>query len=206
MNFDLKAQDWDNDPKKIERAAVFAQEIKAFVTNQPTNHALEVGCGTGLLSFMLQDVFTKITLTDTSDGMMQVLKDKINQQGITHFYPQLIDVFESKANLNNIDVVYTLMTLHHIQDLHKAFKSFNELLKINGFICIADLVTEDGSFHDQFPDFDGHNGFNREELSAIMTQNGFEEVFYKIGYVIEKPLPQGIKSYPVFLMIGKKTG
>lgn len=204
MNFDQKAQDWDNDPKKIERAAAFAQEIKTFMQPFPKRHALEVGCGTGLLSFMLQSEFDHITLTDTSEGMIQVLQEKIIQQGIRHFEPYLVDIMDTTQNFATMDVVYTMMALHHIHDLSKAFQTFNALLNPHGFVCIADLVTEDGSFHASLGDFDGHFGFDRADLQTLMRQNGFEEVFYKICYTIKKPIENGFKEYPLFLMIGKK--
>ena len=51
MNFDDEAKDWDNDPKKTERAIIFAKEIIDFINPDKTMNALEFGCGTGLLSF-----------------------------------------------------------------------------------------------------------------------------------------------------------
>ncbi len=46
------------------------------------------------------------------------------------------------------------MTLHHIQGVDEVCKNFDTLVKENGYLCIADLVREDGSFHSEYPDFD----------------------------------------------------
>ena len=80
-NFDSRAKTWDSDPKKVERAAQVAQAIRAALPLQPGMTALEVGCGTGLLSFALQSDFAHITLADTSEGMLDVLAAKIAESG-----------------------------------------------------------------------------------------------------------------------------
>ncbi len=166
--------------------------------------AFEFGCGTGLLSFSLKDVFGKITLADNSMGMIEVLEEKIRKEGIPNFTPLLIDVFHEDYKKNAYDVVYTLMTLHHVKDIGKILRIFHRMLKPGGYVCIGDLDKEDGTFHSNDPHFDGHKGFDRKELSALLTYNGFEVKHYTICHEIIKTDNSNIKKYPLFLMIGKK--
>ena len=203
MQFDTQAKDWDNDPMKTERVKVFAKEIIHFITPDKNWNALEFGSGTGLLSYQLKDVFKTITLVDNSEGMIDVLKEKIDKSGITNFKPMLLDLLDRELNIGTFNVIYTLMTLHHINDLNKILTIFNSILKTNGYLCIADLVKEDGSFHSQHPDFDGHNGFDKKELSKLLTKNGFKVEHYTICFEIKKELEN--KRYPLFLMICKKV-
>ena len=137
--------------------------------------------------------------------MITVLNEKIENSGIKNFNPLLLDVFDDNLNIGIFNVVYTLMTLHHIIDLNKILAIFNSLLKTDGYLCIADLVKENGSFHAQHPGFDGHNGFNKNELSVFLTHNGFNVEYYNICFEIEKELENDTKTYPLFLMICKKT-
>jgi 2-polyprenyl-3-methyl-5-hydroxy-6-metoxy-1,4-benzoquinol methylase len=132
MDFDNEAQDWDNDPMKIERAVVFAKEINEFIKPDKTLNALEFGCGTGLLSFQLKDFFKTITLADNSEGMIKVLGEKIVKEGIDNFKPLHIDSLESDLKIKKYDVIYTLMTLHHIADVNNIVKVFNSILKRGG--------------------------------------------------------------------------
>ncbi len=203
MHFDTEAKNWDNDPKKTERAVAFAKEITNYIKPIENWNALEFGCGTGLLSFQLKNDFNTITLTDTSEGMINVLKEKIEKSNITNFKPLQIDLLEYNINIGTFNVIYTLMTLHHITNLNKILNIFYSLIKIDGYLCIADLVKEDGSFHYEYPDFDGYNGFDKNELSEILFKNGFEVEYYNICFEIEKELEN--KTYPLFLMICKKT-
>ncbi|MDO9037280.1 MAG: methyltransferase domain-containing protein, partial [Lutibacter sp.] len=108
------------------------------------------------------------------------------------------------VNENDYDVIYTLMTLHHILDIDKVSKIFNAMLKTGGYLCIADLVQEDGSFHTNVPGFDGHNGFDREKLSAVLSNHGFKVAFNEIPFEIEKEFDKKVRKYPLFLMICKK--
>lgn len=204
-HFDTDALNWDNDIQKQERAKVFAVEINNFIKPANKLTALEFGCGTGLLSFQLKDVFKTITLADNSEGMINVLKDKIEKANIKNFIPLLIDLLKENNSNEKYDVVYSLMTLHHIVDLQSAFEQFNSFTSKNGYLCIADLVKEDGSFHENIDDFDGHNGFEKEELTDLFKKHCFEPVFYKICFEIEKEVDGSQRIYPLFLMIGRKN-
>lgn len=205
MSFDKDAKDWDKDPKKVERAKIFAKEINDFIKPNGVMKAMEFGCGTGLLSYELKEAFHSITLVDNSQGMIEVLQEKIENDGIKNFIPVYSDLLEEDLNQNGFDVIYTLMTLHHIVDLDKILQIFNSMLKSNGYFCIADLVKEDGSFHSDSSTFNGHNGFDKDELSAILLKNGFELKFYKICTESEREIDSKIKKYPLFLMIVRKT-
>ncbi|UMB61343.1 class I SAM-dependent methyltransferase [Lutibacter sp. A80] len=199
-HFDKKAENWDNNPEKIKRASVFAEEIIKFIKPSKKTKALEFGCGTGLLSFQLQNYFKEITLVDTSEGMLNVLKEKIKQLKITNFKPLKINILKNFNTVSKIDVIYTLMTMHHIKNIDKTIQVFNLILNKNGYLCIADLVEEDGTFHNSSPDFDGHNGFKKENLTATLLKNGFKTIHYSVCYEIKK----NNKTYPLFLLIAEK--
>lgn len=205
-HFDQQAKEWDNDPKKTERAIIIAKEMIDFIQPNKTMNAFEFGCGTGLLSYQLKDSFKTITLADTSEGMIKVLQEKIADENINNFKPLLVDLLEddSVINRSEFDVIYTLMTLHHILEIDKILMIFNAMLKTGGYLCIADLVQEDGSFHTNVPGFDGHNGFDREKLSAVLSNHGFKVVYNQIPLEIEKEFDNKVRKYPMFLMMCKK--
>lgn len=75
--FDSRARQWDANPLFVERAERVAKAIRARVPLDRSWHALDYGCGTGLLSFPLQDALGHITLQDSSAGMLEVLREKI---------------------------------------------------------------------------------------------------------------------------------
>ena len=201
-HFDNQAKSWDINPDKQQRAKTFAKEITTFIKPNNQLNALEFGCGTGLLSFALKDVFKTINLVDTSAGMINELNEKISKHQLTNFKPILANLLEDETAIKNIDVIYTLMTLHHIHDLNKAFSVFYKLLNKNGYLCIADLVEEDGTFHKPELHFDGHHGFNKKKLSNQLKENGFSVEYYNTPHTITK---ENGKKYPLFLLIAKRN-
>ncbi|MEI8632882.1 hypothetical protein P4S72_14650 [Vibrio sp. PP-XX7] len=65
------------------------------------------------------------------------------------------------------------MTLHHIADTEQFFVDAHARLDANGYLIIADLYAEDGSFHAKHATFDGHNGFDTAALSTLAKKRAF---------------------------------
>lgn len=204
MSFDIKAQSWDNDPTKVERAKILAECLSDFIKGRNLNKALEFGCGTGLVSFFMKDVFLQITLADTSTSMIEVLKSKIANDGVSHFTPLLIDD-NTTFVAGSFDITYSLLTLHHIKELDKAFSQFYNLLKPHGYLCIADLVEEEGDFHNAEDAKHVHHGFEKEKLINQLIENGFKFIDYQVFHHIKRTTESGIvKNFPLFLLIVQK--
>jgi len=78
------------------------------------------------------------------------------------------------------------------------------LLNRGGFLAIADLYEEDGSFHGE--GFSGHKGFNMDALSAVLRKNSFSEISHKTCFVIDRKLTETLsKQFGVFLMTARKV-
>ena len=75
MSFDDYARTWDTE-RRINRAKIVADKIADSVDIDRNYSAMEFGCGTGLVSFNLYDKFKRITLIDTSKGMIDILNSK----------------------------------------------------------------------------------------------------------------------------------
>ena len=202
-NFDERAKDWDSDPKKVERARQVAEQIRGMVPLSREMNALEYGCGTGLLSFALQEDLGQITLADTSQGMLDVLTDKIKAAGVTNMHPVRLDLAEDTIPAARFQDPYSLMTLHHIQNTQDILRKFHALLEPNGILLIADLDKEDGSFHTDGTT-DVHMGFARADLQRQVESAGFKGVQFTTAYVIKKKIGDEERSFPVFLMSARK--
>ena len=108
-NFDERAKDWDSDPKKVERARSVAEAIREAVPLSNEMKALEYGCGTGLLSFALQHDLGQITLADTSQGMLDVLREKIASAGMTNMHPLRLDLSTEPLPAERYDLTYSCL-------------------------------------------------------------------------------------------------
>jgi hypothetical protein len=72
-----------------------------------------------------------------------------------------------------------------------------------GFLVIADLYPEDGSFHGD--GFEVHNGFDPEELKDMLLKVGFRNVVFEFCYSMQRILADGTsKTFPIFLIVASK--
>ncbi|MEP7136007.1 MAG: class I SAM-dependent methyltransferase [Chloroflexota bacterium] len=202
-NFDERAKDWDSDPKKVERARVVADAIRKAILLSKSMNALEYGCGTGLLSFALQSDLGQITLADTSQGMLDVLKGKIADADIKNMHPVRLDLATDSMPAERYRMTYSLMTLHHIPDTNTILNKFHDVLEPHGYLLVADLDKEDGSFHTDGTT-DVHLGFDRDELQQQAETAGFGDIAFSTVYEITKKINDHEKTFPVFLMSARK--
>src|SRR5512143_3146262 len=107
-DFDERAKDWDSDPKRAERANAVANAIRKTIRLSTSMNALEYGCGTGLLSFALQPDLGCITLADTSQGMLDVLSEKIARAGVANMRPIRLDLAVDPVPVERYHLTYSL--------------------------------------------------------------------------------------------------
>lgn len=198
--FDIKAAGWDNNQMHWDRSAAIAKEMLRVLPLNQSMNALEFGPGTGILSFMLKDHLTQITLMDNSTEMLKIIDGKIANTNTINLKTVNFDLEHNDFSQSNFDLIFTQMVLHHIENVNGIIKQFAKHLNPNGYLSIADLYKEDGSFHGE--GFTGHKGFDIEELSLTLKQNGFKNILHEQCYSVMKEIPNGKPlEYPIFLLI-----
>ncbi len=201
--FDIKAAGWDQYPMRIERSEAVANGIKNIIPLSGDMTALEYGSGTGLTSFLLKDHVKKITMMDNSAEMVKIMNKKILDSGVGNLKAIFFDLEKDRWSEGKYDLILTQMVLHHIADYKSILKKFFEMLNSDGYIVIADLYTEDGSFHGS--EFKGHRGFDIEELTSVIRAIDFEIISADKCFSINKNIPEtGMKQFDLFLLIAKK--
>lgn len=203
MDFDSRARTWDADPLKQERALAVAAAIRQRIPLSRAWRALDYGCGTGLLGFALRDDVGEVTLADSSPGMLTVLGEKIAAANARNLHARQLDLTCDSLPGERYELICTLMTLHHVVDVDRLLRTFHELLRAGGWLAIADLDREDGSFHGA--GFTGHPGFERTALHAQLIAAGFSRADFSTCYVVKKSTDQGSVDYPLFLAAATRS-
>ncbi len=167
--------------------------IKAQVPLLREMQLLDFGSGTGLLLQQIAPLVGKITAVDVSPSMNAQLRAKASDIRCE------LEVLEQdlirEPLQRRFDGIISSMTLHHIADIPALFRQFHQLLKPGGFIALADLDTEDGSFHTEDTGV-FHCGFDRSAIAAEAVAAGFTAVQTADASVVQKPHGQ----YSVFLL------
>lgn len=165
--FEAKANEWDN-PQRIAMSGKFVDELLKNVHLQSDWKTLEIGAGTGLIGLQILPLVAKVVFEDTSESMLNVLKQKLtNEENVEILHGEV-----SGYTTQDIDLAFSSMAFHHIEDIEKTIQHLSTITKQGGFVVIADLVKEDGSFHNFEPI--PHRGFDTTKLAEEFQTAGFE--------------------------------
>jgi len=197
-DFDKMAAGFDT-TRRIERAKAIAGEIRSHITLGHEKSALEYGCGTGLIGFQLIDDFDSILFVDSSPAMIEQVKQKL--LGLYKSADNAIcyDFMSSVPPDMKVDYIFSSLVLHHITDTKGILSRFYDMLNDGGRVLIVDIDVDDGSFHSEYPDFDGYNGFEHEGLAELAIAVGFGAVDIRTFYCGSK----GGKEYSLFILDAK---
>ena len=201
-HFDDKAAQWDNSSNRLKLAENIAKALQTLPLDK-TMLAMDFGCGTGLVGLAVAHRVGRLVALDSSSKMIEVLRQKIADGAIANVEAICGDI-EHSALPADFDVIFTSMSLHHIEDPERILAGFARLLKAGGIVAIADLDAEDGSFHAAGAE-EKHHGFDRSELQQLLEKHGFSDTSFETAHTIEKTMDDGsVKPFTVFLAVARK--
>jgi SAM-dependent methyltransferase len=197
--FDEKAADWDADDRRKQLSAAIASSILAHIPLDDSMEVLDFGAGTGLLTAYVAPRVHRVVAVDTSESMLAALAAKPELSGKV----QAVCVDITREPLGtHFDLVLSAMAMHHVPDTAALIQSFADHLKPGGRLGLADLDTEDGSFHADEAAGVFHHGFDRRELQTMLEMRGFKDVHFFTAHTVVKDE----KRYPVFLVTAEFLG
>lgn len=203
-DFNKDAATWDENPGRVKVAGDIVAALLRQVQLTSDMDVLEFGCGTGLVGLQLAGKARSITGVDSSPGMIDVLSGKIRTLGIKNVSAQHLDIDAGEEIAGKYHLIVSSMALHHIRDTAALLERFHRALLPGGIICIADLDTEDGSFHGDAAGI-FHRGFDRARLRDLFEATGFSDVRDMTAATIKKPVSSGeTQEFRVFIMSGRK--
>lgn len=195
-HFKEKSKNWDKGDIQVQGAKIIADAISKKIKLSNSMEILDFGVGTGLLGFDIAHRVKKVYGVDTSLSMLKKLEAKNTPEiSIETYCQDIIDKPLGRA----FDGLVSSMTLHHVKDLKTFFETIYRDINENGFIAIADLESEDGTFHsDNTGVF--HFGFEKNQLCRIAADAGFSDITFQNINTINKPH----RDFGVFLLTAKK--
>ncbi len=194
--FDKVAKEWDSSERRQAMAADIANAIFKTQPLAKTMRLLDFGAGTGLLSKHLCSSVGHITALDISKEMLKQLEANRSTWGPCEVETVHSDITKFKTTLNYNGIVSS-MSMHHIENIDLLFETFARVLSPNGFIAIADLELEDGTFHEDGNEGVFHFGFEEETLRQTAEKYGFTTPSFQTVHCVEK---EENKAYNIFLM------
>lgn len=174
--FEMMANKYDT-PERIQIAKVSSDAIREYLVDAKSKHAVDFGCGTGLVGMNLLNEFHSMLFLDTSPNMINQVKQKISDFNIQNADTLCFDL--EKEGLSDIraDYIFMVQVLLHIHDVESVLSRLFDVLNEGGHLLIVDFDKNEKIASNLV-----HNGFNQAKLSDIMTNIGYRNIRSKTFY------------------------
>lgn len=205
--FNAEAAAWDSNPFVHAMSDRAYDALCAHVAplNDPEHKldVLEIGCGTGLLSFLVAEKAREVVAVDAAQGMIDVLTQKIAKAGSKNIIPVCVlledpedaalppsDPANSSGPRRKYDLVISHLVLHHIPDLRPVLQTMLGCLKPGGMIALTDFEDfgpEARRFHPKkkMTGVERH-GINANTFAGLIREVGFVDVDVQVAWQHKK--------------------
>lgn len=154
-----------------ERSDAVAAAIRALTPAGLTG--IDYGCGPGHVGLRLIDHFASLSLVDASADVVSALGNEVAAR--PSLQAHVLDLTRETAP-EQVDCIFASMSFHHVVDTDALLDGLARTIRPGGWLIVADLDADDGDYHSAEPGFDGHDGFDRRALAALVGAHGFTDV------------------------------
>lgn len=178
--FEMIANSYDTS-ERVQIAKVSSDAIREYLFDAKSKDAIDFGCGTGLVGMDLLNEFKSILFLDTSQNMINIIKQKISDSNILNASTLCFD-FETAAQSSiRADYIFMAQVLLHIKDFESVLSRLYDILNFEGHLIIVDFNKNNEIVSDMV-----HNGFDQEKLTDIMLKIGYKDIQTKTFYAGSK--------------------
>ena len=164
QSFDRVAEDY-NRLGDLDRNELIGPWLEGLLP-AAGGRALDLGCGTGRHAVLLADRFGQVDAIDLSGPMIELARQRRLRPNITYWQADLHDV----NGAGHYDFVLSVLTLHHVPDLHAALSHIKTVLAPGGRAVLTcwESTGQDG---ERLPD-----RLRRVDLGAGLAAADFDNI------------------------------
>ena len=178
--FEMIANIYDTS-ERIHTAKVSSNAIREYLVDAKSKNAIDFGCGTGLIGMSLLKDFNSMLFLDTSQNMINQVKQKISGSNMQNAVTLCFDFEKDSLSDLHADYIFMAQVLLHINNVKLVLSRLYEVLKESGHLLIVDFDKNEKIVSDMV-----HNGFDQIELTDIMTKIGYRDIQSKTFYTGSK--------------------
>ncbi|WP_079911317.1 class I SAM-dependent methyltransferase [Paenibacillus sp. 32352] len=178
--FEMIANLYDT-PERIQIAKVSSEAIRTYLVDTKSKNAIDFGCGTGLVGMNLLNEFKSMLFLDTSQNMLDQIKQKISRSDIQNADTLCFDFEKEGVSDFQADYIFMAQVLLHISDVELVLSRLFDALNEGGHLLIVDFNKNENIVSDIV-----HNGFDQAELANIMTKIGYRDIQSRTFYTGSK--------------------
>jgi len=174
--FDKVAPQWES-----MRGGFYDEEVLKRLDRrgvlQKSMNLVELGAGDGYFSRILSKKVRKVLAVDISSNMLMELERKAEEEGLTNIYTVEADCCDLPIEDESVDMVFSYMFLHHVEEPILAIKEMNRILRPGGRVFLADYREHSNAelkeeMHDIW------QGFSINDLKGWFKKAGFKNILF----------------------------
>ncbi|EMT38806.1 Ubiquinone/menaquinone biosynthesis C-methylase UbiE [Thermoanaerobacter thermohydrosulfuricus] len=202
--FDNIARNWDE-----LRKCYFPDELKTKVKEGMVKDkdiiAADIGTGTGFIALELAKVSHSVIAIDVSTEMLKMAQKRAEEEGLKNLLFIKGEMQKIPLMDGSVDLVFTNMALHHVDDPLKGIQEMYRILKPGGSITIIDVEKHEFEWAKEEM-CDLWLGFEPREISEWMQIAGFKNISVESsGYLARAVSKKGCKAeVGIFIAKGVK--
>jgi ubiquinone/menaquinone biosynthesis C-methylase UbiE/DNA-binding transcriptional ArsR family regulator len=200
--FETIAGDWERIRKSYFDDRITSLAIEKLL---PADlELLDVGCGTGALTFELARLARHVTGIDLSAAMIRNARQLARKRKIGNVEFRLGDATRLPLSTASVDGAFCVMVLHFLEDPEPAVTELCRVTRPGGCVIVVDLVPHDQEWM-QTEMAHRWLGFERGVLEQWMRAGGAVEVEYEWSgsFAGEKMEKNGKKRVELFVARGR---
>ena len=178
--FEMIANIYDTS-ERVQIAKVSSDAIREYLVDAKSKTAIDFGCGTGLVGMNLLNDFNSILFVDTSQNMIDKIKQKITDFNIQNVDTLCFDFETTTLSNLHADYIFMAQVLLHIDDVELVLSRLFDVLNLGGHLLIVDFNKNEEIVSDMV-----HNGFDQEKLIDLMSKIGYKKIQSKTFYTGSK--------------------
>ena len=142
-NYDKRAETYDQEmiSKFGEYYFKVIRKMVEFIKPKSQDVVLDIGAGTGAVSFALAPYVKRVIAVDISESMLQEAKRKAQDSNIENIEFVVGDFLNLNVD-EKVDAIVSNIALHHLtdEDKAKAIANMGSLLNDSGRIVLGDVI------------------------------------------------------------------
>ena len=184
MFYDELAEEYDREQFETNVSCSRRKEYELFETRIPelfsgAERVLEIGAGTGIFTLPIAHHCREVTALDISAGMLEVLKRKAREEGLTNVHTEVGNA-ETTDPGGVFSVVCAFSSLAYLSDLPAFFRRLAPRIEPGGTLYFLTARRSIFRFFTQIGNAMRQGmwlkAYSRREIEDMLTDAGFEEI------------------------------